>query len=437
MVFANWDQKPLYDVIATLKGDREPDQWVIRGNHRDGWVFGAQDPLSGQTALLEEAKSMGALYKSGWRPARTIIYASWDGEETGLLGSTEWAETHADDLQKHAVLYVNSDTNDRGWLQVEASYSLRSLVDGAAADVKDPETGASVRDRANAKLQVDALSPTASPETRAFGKLAASGVAPVGNLGSGSDYTAFVDHLGVASMNLGFGGEGQSGGVYHSAYDSFDHYDRFGDPGYHYGVALAEVTGRIVLRAADADLAPLRFTNLADTVGEEVRELKTLADGERDLDAAHDRLLKSDAFRLASDTTESWGAPEPKPAYRAVDFAPLEAAVARLRTSASAYDAAAASVSSPAAAERADAIVQGVEHTLIDEQHGLPGRPWYRHLIYAPGLLTGYGSKTLPGVREAIEGRRWEEAQTFVVRTAEALNAAAARIDQARAALRS
>jgi N-acetylated-alpha-linked acidic dipeptidase len=231
-VQSNWDQKPLYDVIATIKGAQWPDQWVVRGNHRDGWVYGAQDPLSGQTVLMEEAKSIGGLLKTGWRPKRTLVYASWDGEEPGLLGSTEWAEAHARDLQSKALVYINSDGNNRGLLQADASYSLQAFINEVGADVRDPETGASTRDRAAAALQVDALASGAKDEVKARAKtVAATGELPVMDLGSGSDFSPFVQHLGIASMNIGYGGEGESGGVYHSAYDTFEHYRRFGDPG--------------------------------------------------------------------------------------------------------------------------------------------------------------------------------------------------------------
>ncbi len=252
LVKSDWSQKPLYDVIAVMKGAVEPDQWVVRGNHRDGWVYGAEDPLSGQTAMMEEVKSLGLLAKGGWKPRRTIVYASWDGEEPGLLGSTEWAEAHADELRRKAVLYINSDGNGRGFLSVAASYSTSALVSSVAGDVRDPQTGVSVRERALAALQVRGLAPDATEEQRKRAKLAASGAYPVGDMGSGSDYSAFVQHLGIASINIGYTGEGQSAGVYHSAYDTFEHYDRFGDPGFAYGVTLAQTGGRLVMRAADA-----------------------------------------------------------------------------------------------------------------------------------------------------------------------------------------
>jgi N-acetylated-alpha-linked acidic dipeptidase len=435
MVQSNWDQKPLYDVIAVMKGARAPDEWVIRGNHHDGWVFGAEDPLSGQIALMEEAKAIGALAKTGWRPARTLIYASWDGEEPGLLGSTEWAETHGEELRAKAVAYVNSDGNNRGTLSVGASYSLRQLVDQVAADVRDPETGVSVRDRARAELQVRALASDARPELKARAKEARDGVdIPVGDLGSGSDYTPFVQHLGVASIDLGYEGEGQSGGVYHSAYDTFEHFDRFGDPGYAYSVVLAKTAGRLALRAADADLSPFQFGDFASTVAGQVAELKTLVASEREHSLAVDRLLDQKAFALADDPTITSGPPEREAVAPALDFAPLDKALERLAASAKAYDAAAAAPATPERAARADRILLGVEQAMTVPA-GLPGRPWYRHLIYAPGLLTGYGAKTLPGVREAIEGRRWAEAGDYIVKTAQVLDAVSAKVDDATAAL--
>jgi N-acetylated-alpha-linked acidic dipeptidase len=432
LVRSDWGQKLLYDVIAVMKGERWPDQWVVRGNHRDGWVFGAQDPLSGQTALMEEAKSIGALTKAGWRPKRTIIYASWDGEEPGLLGSTEWAETHAAELQGKAVLYVNSDANDRGILQVQASYSTRRLIDEATSAVKDPETGASVRDRALAGIQVRALDADASEAQRALALTAAAGGdMPVGDLGSGSDYTVFVQHLGVAAINLGYGGEGQSAGVYHSVYDTFEHYQRFGDPGLVYGVVLAQTGGRLILRTADADLVPFQFADFAARIGEQIAEIKRLLVAERARSESVDRLLARNAFVLAADPTKPWGAPPAEDAVPALDFGPLDTAAARLAVSAAAYDRAAAA-GGPAAPRLAEVnvLLQSAEQTMTDAR-GLPGRPWYRHLIYAPGLLTGYGAKTLPGVREAIEARRWGEASEYIARTAAVLDALGARLDEA------
>jgi N-acetylated-alpha-linked acidic dipeptidase len=437
VVKAEWTQKPLYDVIAVMRGAERPDEWVVRGNHRDGWVFGASDPLSGQSALLEEARSIGALARGGWRPKRTLVYASWDGEEPGLLGSTEWAEAHAAELQAKAVLYINSDGNGRGFLSAEASYSARRLVDQVAADVTDPQTHVSVRERALAAVQVrgQAADATEADKKRAAAA-AREGVLPVGDMGSGSDYSPFVQHLGVASINLGFGGEAQGAGVYHSAYDTFEHFDRWEDPGEAYEVTLAQTGGRLALRAADAEVAPLSFSNLAETVGGQVDELKKSLETMRAKTETTNRLIDRHAFTLASDPTLPSAQPEREDAVPSFDFAALDAAVARLRASAKAYDDALAGgpTLKPEQRNQLNAMLITAEQTLTDPR-GLPTRPWYKHLIYAPGLLTGYGAKTLPGVREAIEGRRWAEAQDYAGRTAAVLNAAADRLDKATALL--
>ncbi len=438
---SDWTRKPVYDVIATMRGARSPDEWIVRGNHHDGWVFGAWDPLSGNVAMLAEAKAIGALVRQGWKPARTLVYASWDGEEPGLLGSSEWAEAHADELKRKAVLYLNSDTNSRGFLGAEGSHSLQHLVNQAAADVRDPETGVSVQKRLRALLEVDGFAPGANDEARELAKTAAAGGdLPIGGLGSGSDYSAFLQHLGIASINIGFGGEDQQGGVYHSNYDSFDHYERFGDPGFAYGVALAQTAGRIVLRAAEAEIVPMRFDDFADTVGRYTDEVHKLADTERERSEELDRLLDGDAFRLAADPTLKSVAPPRESAVPYLDFAPLDNALVRLKRSAKAYDHAFANASaaglalSPAQRNQVNAALQGMEQTLLDRK-GLPGRPWFQHFIYAPGMTTGYGVKTLPAVREAIEERRWDEAGRGVVRTAAVLDAYSARIDRATAAL--
>jgi N-acetylated-alpha-linked acidic dipeptidase len=434
-VKSDWSLKPLYDVIAFMPGAERPDEWVIRANHRDGWVFGAWDPLSGQAAMLEEARSLGALVKTGWRPKRTIVYASWDGEEPGLLGSSEWAEAHADELRAKGLLYVNSDSNTRGVLAASASYDTQRLLSEAADDVKDPETGASAKARAAAAMQVAALAEGATDEAKRRAKEATAGPdLPILPLGSGSDYTPFVQHLGVASINLEYAGEGEQAGVYHSQYDTYEHFARFGDPGMVYGVVLAKTAGRLVLRAADADVAPLQFGDLAANLAANLDEVKKLADAMRERSATTDRLLDQHAFTLAADPTKASAPPPRDDVVPALDFAPLESASARLKASAATYDAALADAGElpPATRAKLDAVLIGVEQSLTDPR-GLPGRPWYVHLIYAPGLLTGYGSKTLPGVREAIEGRRWAEAQDFIARTAAAVDAAREKIEAATA----
>jgi N-acetylated-alpha-linked acidic dipeptidase len=438
-VQSNWDRKPLYDVIAVMPGAEYPDQWVVRGNHRDGWVMGAADPLSGNSAMLEEAKSLAALAKTGWRPKRTIVYASWDGEEPGLLGSTEWVETHAAELQAKAVLYINTDGNGRGLLTADASYSTQRLIDQVAGEVRDPETGVSVGARARAAIQVGALAADAGEEQKAHAAAVAKNLdLPIGPMGSGSDFSPFVQHLGIAAINLEYAGEGEDGGVYHSLYDDFEHFERFGDPGMVYGVVLGQTVGRLVLRTADADIVPLQFGDMADTVAQNVTELHKLADTMRARSESLDRLLDQKAFALADDPTRHMTAPPREDVVPAIDLRPLDEAVVRLQASAQRYDAAAATAPGLDAARRAqvDALLQGMEQSLTDPD-GLPGRPWYKHLLYAPGLLTGYGAKTLPGVREAIEGRRWSEADAYAVRTAKVLNAFSARLDKAAALLKS
>ncbi|HEY8682344.1 MAG TPA: M28 family peptidase, partial [Rhodanobacter sp.] len=338
-VQSDWGQKPVYDVIAMLRGSTSPDQWIVRGNHHDGWVFGAWDPLAGNVALMAEAKAIGGLVKQGWRPQRTLVYASWDGEEPGLLGSTEWAETHAKELQAKAVLYVNSDTNGRGFLGAGGSHSLQHLVNQVADGVTDPETRVSVRERLRAHMLVDGYGKDAKPEAKAIAKLAAEGGdVPIQALGSGSDYSAFLEHLGIASLDLGFGDEDDNGGIYHSLYDSYDHYVRFGDPTFEYGVALAKVAGHIVLRTADADVLPLRFGDFSQQLDRYVGELHKLVDGTRKATEQQHQLLDQHAFTLDADPTRPVAPPERDSDMPAIDLAPLDQAAKQLKQSAQAYD---------------------------------------------------------------------------------------------------
>lgn len=432
-VKSDWSLKPIYDVIATLKGSTLPDQWIVRGNHHDGWVMGASDPLTGNVALMSEAKAMGDLVKRGWRPKRTIVYASWDAEEPGLMGSTEWAETHADELKAKALLYVNSDSNGRGTLEAGGSHEYQSLVRDVAGSVRDPETGATVADRARARLHVDALEARAKPGS------AVAAAEPedlkLQALGSGSDYSSYLQHLGLASLDFGFGGEGEAGGVYHSLYDSFHHVTTFDDPGLRYGAALSKLVGHVVLRVADADAPPTRYTDFATTVATYLGEVKALAETRRKNDAARAGLLRSGAYTLVSDPTKPVAPPPALAETPSFDFAPLDAATARLKASAAAFDASLAAAGAglaPARAAQLSAMLRDVDQLLLDER-GLPGRPWYKNLVYAPGRLTGYGAKTLPGVREAIEDRRFDDARAYIGRTAAVLEAYAARLDQARA----
>lgn len=434
-VKSNWQQTPVYDVIAMLKGSAYPDQWVVRGNHHDAWVFGANDALSGNVAMLSEAKALGQLWKSGWRPKRTIVYASWDAEEPMLLGSTEYAEQHAAELKAKAVIYINTDGNSRGFLGAQGSHDWQHLVNGVAADVIDPETGASVAERSRAGVRVAAFDKLGRADEAELAAAEKGGALPIGPLGSGSDYSAYLQHLGLPALNIGFGGEGESAGVYHSLYDSFHHMTTFDDRGLKYGAALSKVVGRLVLRVADADTPPQRFGDFADTVATYLKQVTKLAEDRRTEDRQRDKLVGDGAFRLASDPLKPVGAPAVLPRTPYVELAALEDAVDRLQTAATAYDKAYADRSAaldPARRARLNAQLRDIDQLLLDER-GLPGRPWYKNLVYAPGRFTGYGAKTLPGVREAIEERRWADANEYAGRTAKVLTAYATRLDAARA----
>jgi N-acetylated-alpha-linked acidic dipeptidase len=431
-VKSDWSLKPIYDVIGMLHGSAYPDQWVIRGNHHDGWVFGADDPLTGQVALMSEAKALGALYRSGWRPARTIVYASWDGEEPGLLGSTEWAETHADELKRKAVLYVNTDNNGRGFFSAGGSHELQHLVDQAAGDVADPKTGVPTSQRgraailASAYIGLDDYTPEVVEAARAGADL------PLSALGSGSDYTTFLQHLGIASLNLGFGGEDESNGSYHSAYDSFYHVTHFDDPGLLYGAALSKVVGRVVLRAASELRVPARYSDFAGTVGSYLTEIRKLSADQREKDQTLASLRRDGVFTLASLADNPLAAPADRGITPVIDMLPLDTAVDHLKRSAAAADAMLGREDAlpPATQARINASLANIDQLLLDPQ-GLPGRPWFQNLVYAPGTLTGYGAKTLPGVREAIEQRRFDDARAYVVRTAKVLEDYANRLDAA------
>lgn len=419
----NWDVKPIYDVIAKMPGSDLPDEWIIRGNHRDAWVNGADDPISGLVAMLQEAKAVAQLARSGSKPKRTIVYAAWDGEEEGLLGSTEWVETHAAELSQKAVAYINSDSNGRGFLGVGGSHTLERFVNEVSRSVKDPQTDMTVWERARAARAV-----SGSPVTRkeAFERKDLR----ISPLGSGSDYTPFLQHLGIASLNIGFGGE-DGGGSYHSIYDTFEHYTRFDDPGSKYGIALAKVGGRMTLRLANADALPFEFTNFAETVGGYLKELSGLTDSMREETRNANRLIDNGMLKAVQDPTKAFVMPKPKSDVPYLNFAPLENAVARLNESARRYRSASSKQSGIAGnAAQLDSILYLSERSLIRDQ-GLPRRDWFRHQIYAPGFYTGYGVKTLPGIREAIEQRNWKEAEEQIVIAAAVLNRFSDEIDRA------
>jgi len=360
--------RPLHDVIAMIPGSVYPDQWVIYGNHHDGWVNGAHDPLSGAVSLLETARALAQLRKEGWQPKRTIVLALWDGEEFGLLGSTEWAEKHQDELTKKAVVYMNSDSNSKGTINASGSHTLEKFMSEVLRDLKDPESGKSLLEISQARRGGRGGAPNEEPPPPGF---------HLGALGAGSDYVAFIDHLGVASLNVGFGGA-NLGGVYHSIYDDPAWFEKFADPGFTYGAALSQVTATTLLRLADAPLLPFEFGAFWSTVNRYTEEIKKLAGSKVNLEPLLKQLARTDSDAKEYETA-------------------LSGAVSR----------------SDSRLEKANQALYETERALILPK-GLPNRDWYRHQIYAPGMYTGYGVKTLPGIREAAEASRWDEANREV-----------------------
>jgi N-acetylated-alpha-linked acidic dipeptidase len=425
----DWKRVPARDVIAVLKGAEEPDQWVIRGNHHDAWVNGATDPSSGMAAVLAEAKALSELVRQGFTPRRTIVYAAWDGEEPGLIGSTEWVETHARELEARAVAYINSDSNSRGYLSMEGSHSLQRLVNEVARDVSDPVKGVSAAER----LRDQALLGSDADDRR---RALARDEIRLDALGSGSDYTPFLQHVGIASINIGFGGEGRYG-QYHSIYDSFDHYVRFMDPDFAYGAALAKVGGRSVLRLAQAELLPFEFTAVSAAVGGYLDEIDKLANDMRAETERFNEAIARGAFEATAPPDETRVTPARKEPVPHLNFAPLRNAAERLQQAARDYERALASAgpaAPPAARREANKILLQAERAFTRPE-GLAGRPWFRHAVYAPGFYTGYGVKTLPLAREAVEARRFGDAEKGVAVTAEAIQAYAAAVESAAKAL--
>jgi N-acetylated-alpha-linked acidic dipeptidase len=433
-VKSEWSLKTIYDVVAVMKGSDDPDHWIMRGNHHDGWVFGAADPMSGHIAMMGEAKAIGALARTGWRPKRTLVYLSWDAEEPMLLGSTEWAETHAAELKEKALIYVNTDGSGRGFLNAAGSHSLQHLVNRVAADITDPETGVPVAARAHARVQVAGAAPGATEAARDNARIAGDPGhdVPIGALGSGSDYSSFLQHLGIPALDLRYGGEGQVGGVYHSAYDTYEYYSRFGDPGFAYTPVLAKTVGRIVLRMAGADVPLARYGDFADTVARYVDQVKRLADTRRQQAETQAKMLAANAFHLSDDPSKSSGPPVALKRVPHFNMAPLDNAVDHLKRSAKAYDTALAARGARQPKETKAKLIELARQTeqTLTADVGLPGRDWYKHLIYAPGRYTGYEPKTLPGVREAIEEERFADVDRYAALTGAALDAYADKLDE-------
>jgi N-acetylated-alpha-linked acidic dipeptidase len=433
-VKSNWEIKPVYDVIGKIQGSTFPDEWVIRGNHHDGWVNGAEDPISGMVAVLEEARALGELLKSGWKPKRTIIYCAWDGEEPGLLGSTEWAEAHYDELRAHGVAYINSDSNGRGYLGVEGSHTLEKFSNEIAREISDPETKLSVWKRSQLHEIANAKTAEQREEIRKRADLR------IPALGSGSDYTAFLQHDGVASLNIGFGGE-DNGGIYHSIYDDFYWFTHFSDTDFVYGRALAQTGGTAVMRLADAELLPFEFGNFADTVQTYLKELKTLAVKAQDEIRERNREIEEGVFKATNDPKKPLIPPAVETVPPHLNFAPLENAVDVLARSAAEYRKALEEMNANGGAALAAASIAEVNKMLMDSERkltntaGLPNRPWFKHQLYAPGFYTGYAVKTMPAVREAIELKQWKQADEKIVTVAQLLEDEAALISSAAAKL--
>jgi N-acetylated-alpha-linked acidic dipeptidase len=420
----NWNITPLYNVIAKLPGSELPDEWIIRGNHHDGWVNGAADPISGMVAEMDEAKAIGEMVKKGFKLKRTLVYCAWDGEEPCLLGSTEWAEDHQEELRRKAVAYINTDGNSRGFFDAGGSHTLEPFINEIADAVMDPQTGVSIKERKYAQAMANA-------GTTARTKLMGNKNLKLSALGAGSDWSGFLQFLGIASLHLGFDGEGE-GGEYHSIYDSYDHFTRFKDPGFQYGVALSKAAGRATLRLANADVLPIDFSSFYKTVNNYVGELKTLLDSVRAETEMENKMIEQKLFDLAKDPKKGFQSPEPKETVPYLNFSDLENRMADLKNSAEEFQKLYGNSTqlSPGKQKELNEILFKMERALINEK-GLPRRSWYKHQVYAPGYYTGYGVKTLPGIREGIEERNFKEAQENIEVVAKTMEVYTTQIKQA------
>jgi N-acetylated-alpha-linked acidic dipeptidase len=428
-VASNWDLEPVNDVIATMRGSDLPEEWVIRGNHFDAWVNGADDPIAGMVAVLEEGRMLGELHKQGWNPKRTVILCAWDGEEPGLLGSTEWVETHGDELQKHAVAYINSDTNGRGYFYAGGSHDLQHLINDVALDVQDPEKHISVQQRA----RLLRISRAPNAEDRA--EIRKSNDVRIGALGDGSDFASFIDHEGISALNIGYGGENDAN-AYHSVYDDFSWYTKFMDTDFSYGRVLAQTGGVAVMRLADADLIPYEYNGMAETIGRYVKELEKLLKDKQDEITERNLELKEGVFTATADPHKTSVPPPAKPVPPFMNFAPLKNGSEAIRKSAERYQSAFAKwqtggsdLPPQTAAALNEELIQ-IQRAFLTEK-GLPERPWFRHQVYAPGAYTGYGAKPIAAVREYMDQEKWKEADAQVPVVGQVLENVAAAIGKA------
>ena len=427
---SNWDTKTIYNVVARIPGSTYPDEWVMRGNHHDAWVNGADDPLSGMSSELEEARALGALLKQGWRPKRTIVYLAWDGEEPGLLGSTEFVEAHLDDLRRHAVLYVNSDNSGRGYFSVSGEHTLEHFINGVARDINDPEKNISVWERARLHRLAVANDAEKRAELRNRPDLR---IAP---LGDGSDYAPFLDHAGVPALDLRFSGEDE-GGVYHSIYDDFYWYTHFSDKTFVYGRTLAQAAGTAVMRMADAEMIPVSFGDMADAIAHYTRELHEMVGNYQSTAKETNLQIDEGVFQAISDPEQPTSAPKREDVPPFLNFAPLDNGSAAFTTAATHFEKAVTAAEKNGGSAFAKASIDQLNQSLIQcwqaflDERGLPERPWFKNMIYAPGAYTGYGVKTLPAIRESMEEKNWKEADAGVLQVASILQQSAEQIEKA------
>jgi len=432
-VVSNWDTKPVNDVIATLRGSATPDQWVIRGNHHDAWVNGADDPLAGMSPELEEARMLGELHKQGWSPKRTLIYCAWDGEEPGLLGSTEWVETHLDDLRKHTVSYLNTDGNGRGFLFAGGTQDLEGVVSAVARDINDPEKNISIWERAHLR----GISRAKDAEER--GQIRKRSTLRVEALGDGSDYTAFQDHAGISSLDLGFGGEDE-GTQYHSIYDDFYWYTHFADTDFAYGRVLAQTAGTTIMRIADADLLPYDYAPQAEVIAKYETDLEKLLKDKQEEFTERNLELQEGVFTATSDPHKTYVPPPAEIVPPYMNFAPMKNAIELLKKSADDYSKALAKFKisgatiSPQSLDAVNADLLGISRLFLNEK-GLPERPWFKNQIYAPGAYTGYGAKPVAAVREYMDEKKWKEADAQIPMVAHVIENIASGISKAAADL--
>lgn len=416
-----WKLRTAYNPIGRIKGSVYPNEWIMRGNHHDGWAQGAADPISGMVSLMEEARAIGELLKTGWKPKRTLIYAGWDAEEPALLGSTEWVEHNRKEIREKMIAYINTDGTGVGFLGVGGSHSLEKLVNEVIAEVQDPVQNISLQERNRARLRVNGNKDAERDDLRIY------------PLGAGSDYTAFIHHAGVPSLNLGFGGE-SGGGSYHSIYDSYDHYKRFSDGDFKYGTTLAKVNGRLVLRLSESDILPFRFTNMVENIDTFIKSNKKLAKDVAKKTDQRNNLLDLKAFTIAGNPKKTYLPPGRLDEVPTFDFSSLDAAFVRLNASAWNYEKALSKLKkgSLSAEQKAEInnILKNVDQAMVSDR-GLPRRDWFKNMIYAPGFYTGYGVKTLPGIREGLEQRNWNEVDTYIQEVSKALDRASAKINMA------